>query len=62
MRSIIDYDRESIKIANLEALPRGLGCSMLLVIESPYPGEYVAKRWLRKMPRTTARGEHVIRL
>lgn len=62
MRSILDYCRESMTIRNLESLPRGLGASLLLVIESPYPGEYVAKRWLRTMPNNTAKCEHVIRL
>lgn len=61
MRSIIDYDPASVKIKNLESLPRGLNCPFLLVIESPYYGEYVAKRWLRKMPATTKQLEHVIR-
>lgn len=61
MRSILDYDRERTKISNTESLPRCLGCRLLLVIESPYADEYVAKRWLRKMPATTAKGEHVIR-
>lgn len=61
MRSILDYDREKMKIRNVELLPRWLGCKLLLVVESPYAGEYVAKRWLRKMPQTTARCEHVVR-
>jgi hypothetical protein len=61
MRSIIDYDRDTVRITNMEAMPRGLGCKLLLVIESPYYGEYIAKRWLRKMPTNTARCEHVIR-
>jgi hypothetical protein len=61
VRTIIDYDRETITIRNLDALPRGLGASLLLVVESPYAGEYVAKRWLRKMPATTERCHAVIR-
>lgn len=61
MRTIIDYDRESVKLTNLNSLPRGTGCKFLLAIESPYPGEYAAKRWLRKMPSTTNRCEVVIR-
>lgn len=60
MRSIIDFSPELV-IRNLDALPRGTGCRFLLVIESPFPNEYVAKRWLRKLPATTARCEHVVR-
>ena len=59
-RTIIDYCRE-VKISNVEALPRGLGARYMLAIMSIYDGEYIAKRWLRKMPGTTARGEVVIR-
>ena len=61
MRSIVDFDRDGMKIANTDQLPRGTGCKLLLVIDSPYLGEYVAKRWLRKMPANTARGETVVR-
>jgi len=61
MRTIIDNSDE-ITIKNLEQLPNGLGCNLLLVIESPYVGEYAAKRWLRKMPKTTKRCEAVVRL
>lgn len=60
MRHIIDYSPE-LKITNLDALPRGTGCKFLLVIESPHCGEYVAKRWLRKMPESTRRCEAVVR-
>ena len=62
MRNIIDYDRNSMKITNLDQLKRGLNCKLLLVIESTYPAEYVAKRWLRKMPATTNPCEAVMRL
>ncbi len=62
MRQIVDYDRETMTITNLDQLPGGLGCKLLLVINSPYFGEYVAKRWLRKMPLSTRRGESVVRL
>lgn len=61
MRSIIDYNPD-LKINNLEQLPKGLGCNLLLVIESPYPNEYVAVRWLRKMPEKTKRCHHIVRL
>lgn len=60
MRTIIDYSPE-VKITNLDAMPRGTGASYLLAIESPYAGEYAAKRWLRKMPATTKRPEVIIR-
>ncbi len=60
-RTIIDNSPE-LRITNTDQLPRGLGCRFLLVLESPYPGEYIAKRWLRKMPATTARCEAVVRL
>ena len=62
MRSILDYDRASMRITNLEHLPRGIGARLLLVIDSPYAGEYVAVRWLRKMPTTTRRLHHVLRV
>ncbi len=62
MRSIIDYDPNETKIMNLNQLPGGLGLKLLLVINSPHDGIYVAKRWLRKMPATTRSGEHVVRL
>ena len=61
MRNIVDYDRIAVTIRNLDALPRGLNAPLLLAIESPYRGEYVAKRWLRKMPANTAACEVVIR-
>jgi len=61
MRNIIDNHPE-LKITNLEQLPRAQGRNLLLVIESPFPGEYAAIRWLRKMPSTTARCHHVVRL
>ena len=60
MRTIIDLCPE-VKLTNMEAMPKGLGCRLLLAIESPYPNEYMAKRWLRKMPTTTKRCEVVIR-
>ena len=59
--SIIDFDRESVTITNLDALPAGTGARLLLVLESPYYGEYVAKRWLRKLPQTVKRIERIIR-
>ena len=62
MKNIIDYERDNMTIKNLNQLPRGLGAKLLLVIDSPYPGEYIAKRWLRKMPTSTARGESILRL
>ena len=61
MRTIIDYDKNSVKVVNLAALPAGTGARYLLAIESPYPGEYVAKAWKRKMPASTGRGEVIIR-
>lgn len=62
MRNIIDYNPGVMTITNLDQLPKGLGCKLLLVINSPYPGEYVAKRWLRKMPATTRSTESIVRL
>jgi hypothetical protein len=61
MVRVIDYCRESVKITNTEQLPRGSGARLLLAIESPYPGEYAAARWLRKMPQTVKRCYVVIR-
>ncbi len=61
MRRIIDNDPNSVKIPNTDQLARSTGARLLLAIESPYPGEYAAVRWLRKMPETTARNYVVIR-
>lgn len=60
---IIDYhkDRDNLKITNLGALPSGLGARYLLVIDSPYPNEYVARQWLRKLPKTVDRCQWIIR-
>ena len=58
--SLIDYDPE-IKITNIESLPSGTGARYLLVVESPYYGEYVAKKWLRKLPASVSRIERIIR-
>lgn len=62
MRSIIDYNRETMTITNLDQLPKGLNRSLLLVTASPFANEYIAKRWLRKMPASTARNESVMRV
>lgn len=61
-RNIVDYDRETMTITNLDYLRGGLGCRLLLVIDSPFADEYIAKRWLRKMPTSTARGETILRV
>ena len=58
--SLIDYDPE-IKITNIESLPSGTGARYLLVVESPYYGEYIAKKWLRKLPASVSRIERIIR-
>lgn len=58
--SLVDYD-PALKITNIEALPSGTGARYLLVIESPYYGEYIAKRWLRKLPASVSRIERIIR-
>lgn len=60
MRNIIDYFPE-LKVTNMEQLPKAMGAKYLLVIESPYVGEYAAMRWMRKMPKTIKRCEHVVR-
>lgn len=59
-RKIVDFEPD-LTITNLDQLPRGTGAPYLLVVDSPYPGEYVAKRWIRNLPATTQRGETVIR-
>ena len=59
-RHIIDYE-PALKITNVEQLPRGTGCKYLVVVDSIYYGEYIAKAWKRNMPVHTARGESVIR-
>ncbi len=61
MLSIID-DSPEIKITNMDQLPPGLGCSLLLVFKSSCPNQYAAVRWLRKMPTTTHRCYHVLRV
>lgn len=62
MRKIIDYNPQ-ILVTNLEQLPKGTGSRFLLTIEGIYeqPKEYIAKRWLRKLPEHTNRGEAIIR-
>ncbi len=62
-KSLIDYpkNKESITITNLDHLPHGAGCGYLLVIESPYPGEYIAEKWLRKLPQSCPNHKRVIR-
>ena len=62
MRSIVDYDRNTMTVTNLDQLTGGLGCNLLLVVDSPYEDEYVAIRWLRKMPKTTQQCEHIMRV
>lgn len=61
MRTIIDYDKNAHTIKNADQIGKSCGARLLLAVESPYPGEYVAKRWLRKIPSDTARCEIVIR-
>jgi tRNA(Glu) U13 pseudouridine synthase TruD len=60
MPRIIDHNRDLV-IRNIEALPRGLNCPFMLALESHIYGEYIAKRWLRKIPAKVAPGEVVIR-
>lgn len=62
MRQIIDYN-PTIRVLNLDQLPKGTGSRFLLVINTIYeqPKEYIAKRWLRKLPEHTNRGETIIR-
>ena len=58
--SIVDYCPE-ITITNTDSLPAGTGCQYLLVIESPYAYQYIAKRWLRKLPQSVKRTERIVR-
>lgn len=55
------YHTRDMRITNLDALPAGTGCPYLVVIESHRMSEYVARRWLRKMPSALKRGELLIR-
>jgi hypothetical protein len=48
----------SLRVVNLEQLPRGIGAGYLVVIPGA-PGEWVAKRWSRKKPKLTGI-EHAI--
>lgn len=59
---IIDYRAGETKILELHRLRAGLRRRLLLVIDSPYDGVYIAKRWLRKLPAKTRRNETIIRL
>jgi hypothetical protein len=47
MCKIIPYS-PTLKITNLEQLPRGLNAPYLEVIESHIPDVYIAKQWRRK--------------
>tara|TARA_R110000824_G_scaffold101781_1_gene241759 strand:- start:51 stop:248 length:198 start_codon:yes stop_codon:yes gene_type:complete len=58
---IIDYCKESLTVENLQALPPGTGCRYLLAIITPFNNTYVAKRWLRKLPRKVSSVEKIIR-
>ena len=58
--SLIDYD-PALKVTNIESLPSGTGARYLLVVESPYCGEYIAKKWLRKLSASVSRIERIIR-
>ena len=48
-------------IHNLEALPHGTGCAYLLVITGQYDNEYIAKRWMRKLPNSVHQNERIVR-
>ena len=47
---IIPYS-PSLRIVNIEALPRGTGAKFLLVIPGE-KGEWIAKQWKRQIPKT----------
>lgn len=48
-------------ITNLNVLPLGTGCPYLLVITGQFDDQYIAKRWLRKLPRFVHCTERIIR-
>jgi hypothetical protein len=52
---------EEIDVRNIEQLPAGLGCRFLLCLESHLINDrYIAKRWLRKLPKETKECEAII--
>lgn len=58
---LVDYHAQ-LDITNLDQLPTGTGSKYLLVIEGQAMGSYVAKKWLRKLPRRRPqRGEKIVR-
>lgn len=58
--AVIDY-KPDLKIRNLEQLSAGTGCKFLSVINSTIPGEFIAKRWHRKLPVRFPANETIIR-
>lgn len=48
-----------LKVANIEALPAGLGCRYLIAIEA-HTGILIAKAWKRKQPTSLKPGEVLI--
>ena len=48
-------------VHNLESLPHGTGCPYLLVITGQFDNEYIAKRWMRKLPSFVHNNERIIR-
>ena len=59
---LVDYHAQ-LDITNLDQLPRGTGCKYLLVIEGQAAGSYIAKKWLRTLPkRRPQRIERIVRL
>ena len=60
-QSLVDYDKDTVTITNVDNLPAGLGARLLLVVESPFDNEYIAKRWLHKLPNNVSPIERIIR-
>ncbi len=60
MSKVIDY-HPTLLIRNVENLPKGTGCKLLLVISDLNPNEFIAKRWMRVRPKTLNNIETVIK-
>lgn len=60
-REIVDYNPNEHTVTNLDQLAKGTGCPYLLAIASPYPGQFIAKRWLRTLPASSSRIEVILR-
>lgn len=56
---IIPFSR-SMRITNLESIPRGLGRRYLLVVLSPNSDGFIAKQWKSTVPKQMHEAERLL--